>query len=67
MDKQKIKTIIEETVENTIKKQLNEETINDFFNFLEQDPQNKSFAYVYYTAPVKLNKNYGCGDLITCF
>ncbi len=62
MEKKNIQQIVENTIEKVIKKQLNEETINDFFNFLEQDPQKKSFAYVYYTAPVTLNKNYDAGD-----
>ena len=58
MEKKNIQQFVENTIDKVIKKQLNEETINDFFNFLEQDPQKKSFAYVYYTSPVKLNKNY---------
>lgn len=58
---QKQLDVIVEKVMSTIteiKQPLTEENINDFFNFLEQDPQKKSFAYVYYTSPVKLNKSY---------
>ena len=36
---------------------LNEEKIEDFFNFLENDPKKNTFAYAYYTAPVGVNKN----------
>lgn len=39
-----------------IKNVLTEETVNDFFNFLEKDPRKNTFAYVYYTAPVSMNK-----------
>ena len=35
---------------------LTEESIDDFFNFLEFDPHKHSFAYAYYTYPVTLNK-----------
>lgn len=35
---------------------LKEERIDDFFEFLAQNPQRKSMATVFYTAPVKLNK-----------
>lgn len=35
---------------------LNEESIEDFFNFLEQDPKKGSFSHVFYTYPVKVNK-----------
>ena len=34
MEKKNIQKIVENTIEKVIKKQLNEETINDFFNFL---------------------------------
>lgn len=35
---------------------LTEENINDFFTMLEKDPKRKSFAYIYYTMPVAVNK-----------
>ena len=36
---------------------LTEETIDDYFKFLESNPHKHSFAYAYYTYPVTLNKN----------
>ena len=44
-----IKSVLNETY-------LNEESINDFFGFLEQDPKKGSFSHVYYTYPIKVNK-----------
>jgi hypothetical protein len=46
-------------VKDVLKEQiLSEETIDDFFNFLEKDPGKSTFAYVYYVNPVKVNKFY---------
>jgi hypothetical protein len=37
---------------------IKEEAIDDFFHFLEQNPKKGSFAYVYYTRPLTLNKSF---------
>ena len=34
-------------------------TIEDFFDFLATNPKAGSAAFVYYTNPVKINKNHG--------
>ena len=47
------KTLLEELKEMGM---LNEEKIEDFFNFLNQNPQKASQAAAFYTAPVKMNK-----------
>lgn len=37
---------------------LTEETVEDFFSFLETDPRQGTLSYVYYVAPLKVNKKY---------
>lgn len=37
---------------------IKEEKIDDFFHFLERNPKKGSFAYVYYTRPLTLNKTF---------
>lgn len=58
LNESQLKQLIIEEYNRIVKSKniLKEENINDFFNFLEKDPRKKSFAYVYYTAPVSMNK-----------
>lgn len=57
---QRLAGIINESIENEFMNEnlLKEEKIEDFFNFLENDPKKGTFAYAYYTTPVSLNKNF---------
>lgn len=49
LDESEINEVIDEGL-------LTEDSIDDFFTFLAKDPNNKSMASAYYTAPVTMNK-----------
>jgi hypothetical protein len=52
---QELAGLIKESAESSL---IKEEKIDDFFHFLERNPKKGSFAYVYYTRPLAVNKSF---------